>query len=156
MFNFCRSDVQLLQVGCSTFVGWMFNFRRLDVLLLQVGFSTFVGWMYNFCRSDVQLLQIRCSNFFGPMFNFCRSDPSKKKYTKIDPAEFPLRIPNLFWNRIVGGVLHNPSEHYQQISVSTLLEEFCCVLLEEFHRYTVEEFRRYTTRRVPLVHLQKY
>ena len=32
MFNFCRSDVQLLSVGCSIFVGRMFN---ISVIVLN-------------------------------------------------------------------------------------------------------------------------
>ena len=81
MFNFCRLDVQLFQVGCSTFLGQTLNFCRSDVQLLQVGCSTFVGRIFSFCWSDFQLLQVRCSNlqvrcstFVGRMFNYCRSD----------------------------------------------------------------------------------
>ena len=73
----CRSDAQVLQVGCTLFVGWMHSFCGSDAHLLQVGCTNlkvgctaFVGRMYTFCRSDAaqfcrsyeHFLQVRCAS----------------------------------------------------------------------------------------------
>ena len=69
-----KLDADLLQAGCTPFVGQMNNLSSSDNQRYQVGCTTFLGQMQNFCRSDANCLQVGCTTFLDRIHNFCRSD----------------------------------------------------------------------------------
>ena len=65
-----KLDADLLQAGCTPFVGQMNNLSSSDNQRYQVGCTTFLGQMQIVCRQDAQLLQIEFTTFVGRMHFF--------------------------------------------------------------------------------------